>query len=172
MAKLIGKGTFTRAYLLENNRVLLRSNDPIKECMAHGWFPESRLFPVVDQVDDGVYEMEYFPRTSSLKNALAPREYALYQLLKTFADVTHTRACHSRDALRHGILHETISEFSEANGEYAEEFQAIAEAVDACGNYGTDIGFEISPRNVAVKDGQLILLDCFFIMSALKAARK
>lgn len=151
MAKLIGKGAFTRAYLLENNRVLLRSKDPIKECMAHGWFPESRLFPVVDLVDDGVYEMEYFPRTSSLKSALAPRDYALYQLLKTFADVAHARGCGGRDVMRHSVLHDTIAEFTEANSEYAEEFQAIAEAVDACGNYGTDIGFEISPLKAARK---------------------
>jgi len=42
---------------------------------------------------------------------------------------------------------------------------SLQEAIDACANYGSDIKFEISPRNVAVKNGNLILLDCFFVGS-------
>lgn len=53
--KLIGKGAFTKAYLLDNGRVQLHSCCPFKECMAHGWFPESDLFPKLTFVDVGIY---------------------------------------------------------------------------------------------------------------------
>lgn len=168
--KLLGKGAFTRAYLLDNDRVRLESRDPIKECMAHGWFPESRLFAEVQQIDDGVYEMEYFPRVSSLKKTLNARDWALYQTLRTMADVYHCRTMSLKNkALMHGELHKVIDEFDAANAGYEDEFQALREAVDGCCNYGTDIGFEISPRNVAVKGDELILLDVFFIRSHLAA---
>lgn len=45
--------------------------------------------------------------------------------------------------------------------------QIILEALDACLNYGSSVRFEISPRNVAVQDGQLVLLDCFYLQSTL-----
>jgi len=45
---------------------------------------------------------------------------------------------------------------------------ALIDAVSALTNYGSDICFEISPRNIAVtKTGNLILLDCFFMRSKL-----
>ncbi len=171
-SKFIGKGTFSRVYLMENNRVMIRSTDPIKECMAHGWFPESRFFPEVSLVDYGVYEMEYYPRASSLKGALDKEDYALYQTLRTMADVFRARAVNIRDAERHSELHEVINKFEQDNPQFSEAFEALREAVDACGNYGTDIGFEVSPRNVAVKEGKLILLDVFYMLSALRKARK
>ena len=52
------------------------------------------------------------------------------------------------------------------------EKEAILEAIDAMCNYGSDVSFEISPRNIAAdKDGNLILLDCFFIKSQLSNVR-
>jgi hypothetical protein len=47
----------------------------------------------------------------------------------------------------------------------------MQDAVEACANYGSDVMFEISPRNVAVHNGNLILLDCFFIKSKLREVR-
>ena len=49
--------------------------------------------------------------------------------------------------------------------------ETMLEALDACTNCGSDVAFEISPRNVAVKDGKLILLDVFFMKSALNEVR-
>ena len=68
--KLIGKGSFTKAYL-SNNEVYLDSCDPIKECISFGWFPESRLFPKIENDSkSGMYKMKYYPKVRSLKNNL------------------------------------------------------------------------------------------------------
>ena len=48
---------------------------------------------------------------------------------------------------------------------------AMLEALEGCSNWGSDIGFEISPRNVAVNNGKLVLLDVFFSKSKLKEIR-
>ncbi|UZT50044.1 hypothetical protein [Enterobacter phage 01_vB_Eclo_IJM] len=44
-------------------------------------------------------------------------------------------------------------------------------ALDACANFGSDIQFEISPRNVRAVNGKLILVDCFFLVSKLQEVR-
>jgi len=51
--KLIGKGAFTKAYLMDDQTtVFLKSSCPIKEVMALGWFPDSSLFPVLCRGDE------------------------------------------------------------------------------------------------------------------------
>ena len=54
---------------------------------------------------------------------------------------------------------------------FAEEKEAICAHIQGLRDYGEDICFEISPRNVAVDNGKLILLDCFFKRSALDELR-
>ena len=44
-------------------------------------------------------------------------------------------------------------------------------ALDACGNWSTNVMFEISPRNIAVDNGQLVLLDCFFLPEYKKGGK-
>ncbi len=154
--KLIGKGAFTRAYLKDNRTVLLKSRDPIKDCMASGFFPECKLFPKVTRVDLNTYEMKYYPRTTSLKNNLKPRQWEYYkQLRKAFNNivlVSSNSMCYL-DRLLSYISYKYLRE-------------AIAEAYWACRNYGR-VCFEISPRNVAVHKGNLVLLDVFFNPDAL-----
>lgn len=160
----IGQGTFTKCYLNDDNKtVTLHSTDYIKECMSLNWFPESRLFPEITSNDDNSYTMEYYPRVRSLKNTLNERDWKLYQILRKLT-IQFSRNTHDSFSLWH-------EQFKTIPDEYEEEREDIAGALDACGNYGSDIGFEISPRNVAVKDGQLIMLDCFFSISQLKSTR-
>lgn len=161
--KLIGKGAFTKAYLDTNNNVILHSIDPIKECMAMGWFPDSPLFPEIKTTGDNeVYIMKYYPRVSSLKQNLKPAQWLIYQQLRK---LTCTRTKNRYDlSYNWYIAFESLE-----NKELAE---TMCKAIDACGNYGSDIDFEISPRNVATDDGNLILLDCFFSLSKLYSTRK
>jgi hypothetical protein len=160
--KLIGKGAFTRAYLMESGKVLIKTCDPIKECMAWGWFPESELFPKLDWVDLGVYEMEYYPRVKSLKGSLEPEQYEIYKSLRALGTLYRQ----NKHEL-HSAWHELFDTLEDEGLK-----EVMKEALDACGNYGSDISFEISPRNVAVKDGKLVLLDCFFSVSKLEEVRK
>ena len=160
--KRIGSGAFTKAYLMENGRVLLRSCDPIKEAMAYGWFPKSEYFPEVSVLDEGVYEMQYYPRVRSLKSALAPAQWAIYKSLRNIWN-EHCRKC--RDYYDWYMVFER--EAADEYGVPEHVVQIILEALDACLNYDSSVNFEISPRNVAVQDGQLVLLDCFYLQSTL-----
>lgn len=156
--KLIGKGAFTKCYRLSDEKVLLVSNDPIKECMALGWFPDSPLFPKVEfGAERGTYEMNYYPRLRGTKKFLDHDQYEIYKTL---------RALHERTVYRcNGNYHKLYEAFEQnLTGDLKE---TMLEALDACADMGFDVSFEISPRNIAIKDGKLILLDCFFIRSEL-----
>ena len=160
--KLIGSGAFTKAYLMDNGRVLLRSCDPIKEAMAYGWFPKSEYFPEVSVLDAGVYEMQYYPRVRSLKSALAPAQWKIYKSLRNLWN-EYRGTC--RDYFDWYKVFE--QEAADDYGVPDDVVQIILEALNACSNYDQSVNFEISPRNVAVQDGQLVLLDCFYLQSAL-----
>ena len=164
--KRIGSGAFTKAYLMENGRVLLRSCDPIKEAMAYGWFPKSEHFPEVVVLDDGVYEMQYYPRVRSLKAALAPAQWEIYKSLRNIWNEHHGK-CQGYFDWYKVFEQEATDEF----GVPDDVVQIILEALDACSNYDQSVNFEISPRNVAVQDGQLVLLDCFYLQSTLDEVR-
>jgi len=165
--KLIGQGSFTNAYLMPNGKVLLISCCQIKECMAFGWFPDSPLFPILepiglDKEDFRRYEMEYYPHVSSLKNNLDPDQWQIYKDLRSL-EITGRIS-------KNDSLFEWHKQFDKLENEELRE--TMKGALDACSNYGTDIAFEISPRNVKVKNGKLILLDCFYQLTRLKKVHK
>ena len=169
--KLIGKGAFTKCYLNTcETSVTLVTCDPIKEVMAMGWFPEHELFPTAEHVDycevtdRNIYTMEYYPRTKGLKNVLDADQYEIYKTLRKVMD-----------NIKHTVnIHDSYSSVYEAfEGIQDEELKEVMiEALEACSNMGSDIAFEISPRNVAVKNGKLILLDCFFSKETLNKVRQ
>jgi hypothetical protein len=160
----IGKGAFSVAYLETETTVLVASEDPVKECMGLGWFPDSPLFPPVERIAYGLYRMPYYQKTAKLKESLDPDQWAIYQTLRRIY-VKHFHSNNDYDYLDHWR-----AEFGAlADSELKE---TMLECLDALSNYGADIGFEISPRNVAVKDGKLILLDVFYFIKKVKAIRE
>lgn len=162
--KLIGKGSFTKCYQLNDTTVLLKSEDPVKECMAYGWFPDSDLFPKVEFSSiSGFYEMEFYPRVKSLKNNLDDDQYQIYKDLRlAMSNIDFVLNIHDS-------YQKVYDAFDQLDNEELKEI--MLEALDACTNCGSDVAFEISPRNVAVKNGKLILLDVFFMKSALNKVR-
>ena len=166
---LLGKGAFSDAYLHTDGTVELISCDPIKECMSMGWFPEGRLFPDVEYVAHHtdnlhkVYHMPIYARPTSIKKNVTAHDWGLYKALRAL-DIGYQQNPNN-------AFHAWHAAFDTLPDEYAAEREEIKEALDACGNYGTDILFEISPRNIAVQDGRLILLDCFYSWSTLKKTR-
>ena len=170
--KLIGRGAFTKCYLKDDGkRVLLVSSDPIKECMAWGWFPVSTLFPEVKMIEVGTYEMDYMPPTRGLKPYLDADQWELYQVL---------RGCYERTPLlmnEYDLYHLWYEIFEAAIDKAETEvirsgLQDVIGALDACADFGSDIQFEISPRNVRAVNGKLVLMDCFFLSSKLREVRK
>lgn len=160
---VIGKGLFTKCRQLNEKTVLLQTTDPLKECYSMGWI-DSRFFPKYSKVDCNVDEQVFackkYDRPKSLKAALLPSEYKKYITLKTvWNDVGVVSAIKFTNAL------------SKVDKKLAEN---IRNAVEALMNYvdENDLRFEISPRNVAVDKGKLVLLDCFFSNKAEAKARK
>lgn len=156
--KLVGKGTFTRAYLRPDNMVQLDSCCPIKEVIALDWFPDTPLFPKMEKLGQArregyyLYLMEYYPKpTGGLKKNLDPDQYAIYQELRRLEH-------HPLNGYR-----DIVKAFQHIKDEQLRE--TMLDAATASSNVGEDIAFEISPRNVAVKDGKLILLDVFYNIS-------
>lgn len=167
--KRIGKGAFSTVYRETETTVLIVSDDPVKECMSLGWFPNSPLFPKVERLECdfdsngcSLYRMAFFPRHRSLKNSLKPRQWDLYKTLNRYFNTV-------LPPYRKGESFEVLKQcFEHCLKFYLIEKEALLEAVDALASYGSDMWFEISPRNVAVKDGELIFLDCFFMREHLK----
>jgi hypothetical protein len=167
--QLIGKGTFSKVYAIDENRVKIVSSDPVKECLALWGFGDSPLWPVLERTDsldngDNVFIGTRYKTGRGVKGLLNPRAYRLYLALRKCGD-KHFFGKNQHDALQHWqkVFTEGLVD------EFADEREAICEAVDSLCNYGEDIRFEISPRNVAAdKAGGLILLDVFFFVSHLR----
>ncbi len=161
--KLIARGSFTKCYLLPGGeRVRLESIDPAKECMALGWGGDHPMFPEIKRVDYEVYEMKFYPRVSSLKSALEPDQWEFYKKLREIQNKCGWKWKNDWDHVE-----SLRAEFLKLP-----DGQALSDHLDGLMNYGADIRFEISPRNVAVDNGKLILLDCFFFSSKLSETRK
>lgn len=163
MKKLIGKGSFTKAYLLESGKVELHSIDPVKECMSLWGFGDSYLWPSIERIDHEVYTMDYLPKTSSLKASLEPRQYQLYSALRKLKPLFSHLNPRDWEYMQYWY-----KQFQSLPDEFEEEKQALCDALDSLANYGQDVQFEISPRNVRAVNGKLCLLDCFFFVSQLQ----
>lgn len=154
-AKLIGKGSFTKCYKVSEKEVLLVSRDPVKLAMSEMFWPKSRRFPKVEKhptIEDA-YLTPYLGKTQSLKKGLNKKEYELYrELRRTY--VESTGYCKVHDVIK-GIKHPIK--------------KLLLNAADVIANYRDirDLRFEISSRNVRVKNGKLVLMDCFYFSDLL-----
>ena len=168
---LIGRGAFTKAYLTDDSKVLLDSVCPIKECMANGWFPDSDLFPEIEHLDEynvgyRTYIMPYYEKVTNPSKQLDPDQHAIYKELREIGHAQINLSICKSTLYFFDFWHK---EFNKIKNQDLRDI--MKEALDACGNYGTDIMFEISPRNIAVKKGKLVLLDCFASVRVLKDIR-
>lgn len=161
--KLIGKGLFSKVYKVSEKQVLVKTDDPVKECFALFLSNDYDIFPDYEITENNnEYLCEYYPKVKSLKNELLPEHYAIYKELRALNI--------DRSGNRHMYYNKWREQFETVSNETYRE--GLIEALDELTNYGSDICFEISPRNVAVKDGKLILLDVFFIQSAADERRQ
>ena len=170
--KLIGKGLFSRVYDKGDGSVLIYSKDHAKECLSMQWHDNSMgLFPEVDRIDyldngQFIYQCKKYTKVRSLKNTLDADQYTLYlELRALFSSLCYP---HNRNDNYHYLYDTFNSSTLDEDVRYS-----ILDFLDALCNFGTDMYFEISPRNVAVDKGKLVLLDCFFFGSqAIKARSK
>lgn len=158
MRKLIGRGTFTKAYQIGSELVEIVTTCPIKECYAL-FSQGNRFAPVIEKIDylesgEHVFHMPLYPKIKAPKQQLNSRAYHIYKELRKIS--------YNNDYNRIYNLIEGL----DLTTDEKEEIQSLLG--DAANVNSQSIAFEISPRNIsATKDGDLVMLDCFFDRKAL-----
>ena len=167
--KLIGKGLLSKVYSNDNiDYVVINKNDYIKEAMAFEWFPESIHFPKIEELEiEGEYywKMKKYNKTKKIKGLLNDQDYKFYTELRNIFK-TKPIIKNKYDSL--DVLYKLFSESLLTD----DQKELMLEALSACSNYGSDIGFEISSRNIFIENGNLILADCFYIISQAEEIRR
>jgi len=166
MRKLIGKGSFTKAYQIAQDKVEVLSICPAKECYA--LFSQGNpLAPVIERIDylengNSVYHMPLYPKVTAPKKQLNKEAYKVYIELRKVS---------SHWNINYNSFYEKIGE-SSIDEEAKEDILSLVS--DVCNSIDCDdMGFEISPRNISTNDnGDLIMLDCFFSRKLLKTTWK
>ena len=167
--QLIGRGKFTRAYRLPNGRVELHSTDVCKEALCEWVGDEFDLLPhlTLKETNYGtrIYETEYLERVSSPKKQLNTHDYDLYKQL--VAVQTAFRSSRMTPCWNDYDNYSTLYNlFSSISSTFPAETGAVLAWLDACANYSVRVMFEISPRNIKLRGGRLVLADVFFILGA------
>lgn len=166
MRKLIGKGSFTKAYQISETEVEIVTICPAKECYA--MFSQGNTFaPKIEKIDyreDGfsVYSMPLYPKVTAPKKQLNAEAYNVYMTLRNIANT-------------YAIDYYKFIEAVEASELDEDTKESVCELCsDACNGIDPmDMGFEISPRNITTDDkGNLIMLDCFYSRKLLRTTRK
>ena len=168
--KSIGKGHFTNVFHKEgDDTVLVTSRCYVKECISQGWIGDSELFPTFERTDIGTvydtkdaafttYKVKKYEKVSKIMGLLNDEHKNLYRELRKV------------DSFYFG----NYEGYSHLNAEFdklsisEEHKEALREALDGLANYGQDMMFEISPRNIFIEDDKLILSDVFFMKSQLR----
>lgn len=172
--KQIGKGTFSTVFedTANSDKVWIVSTDKAKEAVAEG-IAYSEMLPslerqgfATDNDEDmrAIYHGDRYAKVRAPKRELNPKAFKQYQQLRK-ASLTMGLPYNEHDS--YNVTYKAF-EMLEDKG-LSEEMLSI---LDGYSNYGSDVAFEISPRNIAVgADGQLILLDCFYFKTDLLKVR-
>lgn len=150
--KLIGKGLFSKVFKLNDKQVLIQSVCNVKECLSMDWHQSTGIFPKIESIDYQEYTCEYYDKVSSIKYSLCPKHYEIYKDLRSLSI--------NRNGNNYDLSYKWIEEFKKVKDKKYRE--ALLDMIECLHNYGSDIDFEISPRNIAIKNGKLILLDVFY----------
>lgn len=161
--KLIGKGAFSRVYD-NGDTVIIKTKDLAKEALAL-WVDNDR-FPSIERLEYdeiSTYEMPKYEKTKGIKNKVNGYEWDLYKWLRDNVSIENFGK-HDYSTL--------YNMFNDMPEEFAEDRDKLIDALDDMSNYGQDICFEISPRNVFIVEGRIIFADVFFFASQLEEVRE
>lgn len=161
--QVVGRGLFTICYRKSETRVLLKSVCCFKELLSMGWIT-STWFPKINHIYNVQYEMKYYEKVTAPKKQLKKEHYFLYrQLLQIY------HKCWKLPNKDNNVS-DYIKAFESVSNKSLRH--ALQEACKHMENYDSNIGFEISPRNIAVQNKKLVLLDCFFFPRHAEKVRK
>lgn len=161
MRELIGRGSFSRAYKTGENSVELVSVCPAKTCYAT--FSKGNPFaPIMEhhETKPNTFKMPLYPHINPRVH-LNQRAYLIYRELSILGtyDVGYEEFCSAINESH--VLTETEKE------------NIISLASDVCNAIDPDdLRFEIPLANITCDEqGNLIMLDCFFSLEALRNVR-
>lgn len=167
--KSIGKGAFTKAFLNDMGKVIVFSCCPVKEALSLEYIEAGNRFPKIERLDYQVYKMDYFERIKPSKNSLTEREYRLYRLLRSIPTYGFNSDKYYSAS---DYWHYTFKELAKKHKEFKYVLNQLAQAVEEMRNYTDSLRFEISPRNIAIKNKKLIFLDVFFSGDLLQSNQR
>lgn len=168
--KYIGKGSFSKAYLVQDKVYIINYNDdPSKECLAMFCQGYSKHIPVIEYLGHTnkgkqVFSMPYYKKlTTKHKTAWAQGKEIRQYLV---------RAPYNPSLKKPWLYHEWILKNLEALNVPIELKEAISTIVENAKNYGDDCLLEANKANLGVdNDGNLILRDILCFESSIKQAR-
>ena len=164
---ILGKGEFSTVYDL-GSEVGIISRDPIKGAYSDNHeislFPELEYIEAVDHIFRA-YKMEKMEKVTAPKKQLSAPDYKIY---KTLRDLMQDCA----GQLPRNIFDLYSFWYKKFNTIQDENLRDIMlEMIDHLADYTECMSFEISPRNIAIKNGKLVLLDVFFCVRELRKGR-
>jgi hypothetical protein len=164
--KLIGRGAFSKVWDNGDGTVTIKSKDYAKECMA--LFIDSDRFPKIECIDcdcdnGSTYIMPKYNKVKAIKRDLSAHDYGLYTYLRKVVSIENHNM-HN--------YYKLFDLFSSMPEQYANERAQLLDALGELANYGQDICFEISPRNVFIVNGKLIFADVFFFRSQSREVKR
>jgi len=164
--KVLGTGAFSKVWDNNDGTVLIRSICYQKEAFSNGWGNSGDLFPKLEYVDSDdfgnrFYTMKKYNKVKGIKSNVNTHQWEFYCWLRRVHGSFYSTSIYDGYSLLYSMFDNMPVQFSY-------ESEQLISCIDALSNYGTDIAFEISPRNVCINDGKLILLDCFFFRKQLE----
>jgi hypothetical protein len=163
---VLGEGSWTRAWKIDNGMVLLRSRCKVKKVISQGLFPDSPLFPEIMEVwydaerEVTWYTMELlepgnYYKQEEFGDSLSAESKITWEQLMPLDDIYYS----SDNKISR--IEFWVKKFTD-NLPYALADLMIS-VLRACDTDKTgNVGFEMPMHNIACKDGQLVLFDCFW----------
>lgn len=164
--KKIGQGAFSKVYALNDKKVLIDTVCSAKLCLEDSYIEVKGVFPVLKRVwsneVDNLFSCKRYEKVLAPKQVLKPEYYEVYKELRELQNTISYVNKTNYDVLETAF--NTIK-----NRKYK---KALLDMLVSLSGWGYDMRFEISPRNIAVNKGRLILLDVFYFHNELMEVRK
>lgn len=162
---VLGEGSWTRAWKMDNGMVLLRSRCKVKKAISQGLFPDSPLFPDIMEVwHDAEREVTWYTM-ELLEPGTPTKEEKFEKSLSTESKITWNLLMPLDDFRYNSGMEMSRIDF------WVNKFtnnlpnalgNLMVSVLRACDTDKTgNVGFEMPIHNIACKDGQLVLFDCF-----------
>jgi hypothetical protein len=156
---LIGKGSFSKVYDNKDGYVLIKTEDPLKDCLANHCSKGIKHLPDTDCLDSGLYRQPKYQKLNSVKHV---KDWKILKKIES-----QYRKLSDKN-------YNSLIDILESNKEDLTEsiYEALTELITSFSDYTYYIGFEIARRNLALdSQNELILLDVLYDIKLLEKIR-